>query len=128
MCVCVVGFTLKAGVCKPISVLSVAVKLTRKYEPALADPTSKAFVELASTVESTMDNALSSQNIPGYDGVQVARFSKGSTVAETVIKFQQGATVSLNVAASVGGKLKAAAESGQLNALGLTTTTFEVKG
>ena len=73
-----------------------------------------------------MDNALSNAKIPGYAGVQVASFKAGSTVAETIIKFAKGATVNPSVASNVGDKIKAAAENGDLDSLGLhPDATFE---
>ena len=64
-----------------------------------------------------MDNVLTTANIYDYAGVQVERFKPGSTIVETVIKFEKEAIINLSVASNIENHIKAANESRALHPL-----------
>jgi fibulin 1/2 len=126
-CVCRPGYTLELNVygnssCIPVPSIQIGIALVAKYNPELDDSSSPAFIKLSEKVELKMDAVLSSKRIPGYYGVQVIKFTPGSTKVDMVIKFKKNSTVDAKISNFVQENVKDSISKGELSSLGVNTS------
>ena len=118
-CICRDGFVTEGDICQQARMISVELKLKKKWQPDYLDKTSLRYQELAQSVETSLTSHLTSKgNEPaGFKEVQLLGFLPGSVIAQTGLLFDVTAQVNDRVASTITQSIQTAVSAGKLDSI-----------